>query len=111
MLIFTQNPGPLAMYLVGTITPDIDGDGGNTLIVKTFSIRIKRKGRPPIVIAPLAPVSMIIYEVFGHRAVMHYPEVWLGFSFVLFQLGVPLLWCYFFFLGCVMHLVGDGVTA
>jgi len=98
------------MYIIGTIAPDIDGDGGNTLIVKTFSIKIKRKGREPIIIAPLAPVSMFIYSVFGHRAVMHWPETWILISYVMFNLGVPLIWCYFFFLGCIMHLLTDAPT-
>lgn len=105
LAIYENDPEAAAFYALGTIAPDIDSDGGNSLIVQTFSFKIGGTR-----ISPLAPVSGIIYHLFGHRAVMHYPEVWLFISWLMFVSGVSMKNCYFFFLGCIAHLVGDGIT-
>lgn len=102
-------PSPLGLFavIVGSLAPDIDGEGS----IKRPGFLIK-----PFIGWRLANALDAIFEVFarliaralGHRGFLHAPLLGLAFLVVGSLAGMD--WLYWFGLGYALHIYGDYMT-
>jgi membrane-bound metal-dependent hydrolase YbcI (DUF457 family) len=104
----TPNAVDLAAFMVGSLAPDIDGQG---VITKPGTILRRYLGRElaNILDAVGQLISCTIRSIFGHRGFIHSPLIALS----IVTLGVYLNWPWLMWFGggYASHLLGDALTA
>ncbi len=98
----------LLALLVGTLAPDIDGEGSITR-PGTILRRFIGRGLAELLDAVFKFLTRLIQLAFSHRGFLHSPL----FAFSLFVLAFILQqpWITWFALGYSVHLLGDALTA
>ena len=99
-------PTTLAV-LLGSLAPDIDGDGAITKPSLFF------QGLIPQGVSKWAnhlfkPIAFFTRKLFGHRGVLHWPI--LGLAIILAAKYYNNLWWFWFGWGYLMHILGDFCT-
>ena len=103
-------PGPVALlaFIVGTLAPDIDGQGVITRPGRILR-RFLGRGIGNVLDAVFELISAVVNALFGHRGFVHSPLL----AACITGLGVYLAqsWLVWFGFGYAAHLLGDAMTA
>lgn len=101
-VFFAQENWPfMSALIVGALLPDaLDSEEGSTL-TNMFSFGG---------IKPLKIIPKLVGAIFGHRGVIHWPEVWVAMGAALFYAGAPMPIVVGIVIGSFLHLAEDAVT-
>ena len=98
----------LLAFIVGSLAPDIDGEG---VITRPGTIlrQLLGRGIANLLDAIFELISKVLRSLFGHRGFIHSPLL----AFSIFGLGGYLgqAWVEWFGIGYASHLLGDAMTA
>ena len=98
----------LLAFIVGSLAPDIDGEG---VITRPGTIlrQLLGRGIANLLDAIFELISILLRSLFGHRGFIHSPLL----AFSIFGLGGYLgqAWLKWFGIGYASHLLGDAMTA
>jgi inner membrane protein len=98
----------LLIFIVGSLAPDIDGEGVITRPGTILRTLIGR-GLATLIDAVFDLISATMNVLFGHRGFIHSPLLAFSFFALGGYLGEP--WIEWFAIGYASHLLGDAMTA
>ena len=97
----------LLAILLGSIAPDIDGDGAITRPSRIFSLFVPR-GLGRVLDGVLTSLSKFIQTITAHRGVFHWPVVGIGIAFLGYHFQNA--WWFWFGWCYLLHVLADACT-